>query len=95
MTRSPAVICPVDFSDASRAALGHAAAIADHFGAELTVLAVLDPFVAALAWTARIPEAVLWIDDRARPAAHQCSCAHHAGIATRRAATVTTGRRDR
>ena len=48
MTRIPAVICPVDFSDASRAALGHAAAIADHFGAELTVLAVVDPFVAAL-----------------------------------------------
>ena len=51
MTRTPAVICPVDFSDASRAALGHAAAIADHFGAELTVLAVVDPFVAALAST--------------------------------------------
>jgi universal stress protein A len=51
MTRIPAVICPVDFSDASRAALGHAAAVADHFGAELTVLAVVDPFVAALAST--------------------------------------------
>jgi nucleotide-binding universal stress UspA family protein len=49
MTRYPAVICPVDFSDASRAALGHAAAIADHFGAEITVLAVVDPFIAALA----------------------------------------------
>jgi nucleotide-binding universal stress UspA family protein len=49
MTRFPTVICPVDFSDASQAALGHAAAIGDHFGAEVTVLAVVDPFVAALA----------------------------------------------
>jgi nucleotide-binding universal stress UspA family protein len=48
MTRFPTVICPVDFSDASRAALGHAAAIADHFGAEVTVLTVVDPFVAGL-----------------------------------------------
>lgn len=49
MTRFPSLLCPVDFSDASRAALGHAAAIADHFGAELTVLTVSDPLVAALA----------------------------------------------
>lgn len=49
MTRFPSLLCPVDFSDASRAALGHAAAIADHFGAELTVLTVADPLVAALA----------------------------------------------
>jgi len=49
MTRVPSLICPVDFSDASRAALTHAAAIADHFGAEITVLTVVDPFVAAMA----------------------------------------------
>jgi nucleotide-binding universal stress UspA family protein len=49
MTRFPSLLCPTDFSDASRAALGHAAAIADHFGAELTVLTVSDPLVAALA----------------------------------------------
>ena len=48
MTRCPSLICPVDFSDASRAALMHAAAIADHFGAEITVLTVVDPFVAAV-----------------------------------------------
>jgi universal stress protein A len=48
MTRFPSLICPVDFSDASRAALTHAAAIADHFGAEITVLTVVDPFVAAI-----------------------------------------------
>src|SRR5262245_52130778 len=49
MTRLPSVICPVDFSDASRASLAHAAMIADHFGAEVIALAVADPFVAALA----------------------------------------------
>jgi universal stress protein A len=49
MTRFPSLICPVDFSDASRAALMHAAAIADHFGAEITVLTVVDPFVSAVA----------------------------------------------
>ena len=48
MTRFPSLICPIDFSDASRAALAHAAAIADHFGAEITVLTVVDPFVAAV-----------------------------------------------
>src|SRR4029079_12527349 len=48
MTRFPSLICPVDFSDASRGALSQAAAIADHFGAEITVLTVVDPFVAAV-----------------------------------------------
>jgi nucleotide-binding universal stress UspA family protein len=51
MNRFPSVLCPVDFSDASRVALGHAAAIGNHFGAEITVLTVVDPFVAALAAT--------------------------------------------
>ena len=33
MTR-PSVLCPIDFSDASRGALRYAAAIAEHFHAE-------------------------------------------------------------
>jgi nucleotide-binding universal stress UspA family protein len=49
MTRIPSLICPVDLSEASRAALAHAAVIADHFGAEIIVLTVVDPFVAAIA----------------------------------------------
>ena len=49
MTRFLSLICPVDFSNGSRAALTHAAVIADHFGAQLTVLTVVDPFVAAVA----------------------------------------------
>jgi universal stress protein A len=45
MTR-PHVLCPVDFSDSSRAALCYAAAVADHFGATLTVMTVEDPLLA-------------------------------------------------
>jgi universal stress protein A len=44
MTR-PTVLCPVDFSDASRGALRYAATIAEHFGATLVVLAVEDPLL--------------------------------------------------
>jgi nucleotide-binding universal stress UspA family protein len=36
----PSILCPVDLSDASRGALRHAAAIAEHFYAALTVLMV-------------------------------------------------------
>lgn len=48
MTR-PSVLCPIDFSDPSRAALAYAAAIADHFAARLTVLTVDDPLLAEAA----------------------------------------------
>ena len=50
-TRPPSVLCPVGFSEASRSALRYAAAIADHFGARLTVLAVNDPLLAEVAAT--------------------------------------------
>ncbi len=49
MARSPAVLCPVDFSVASRGALRHAAAVAQHFQAQLTVLTVNDPLVSEAA----------------------------------------------
>ena len=39
------LLCPIDFSDPSRAALLYARAIADHFGARLTLLAVDDPLL--------------------------------------------------
>jgi nucleotide-binding universal stress UspA family protein len=42
---APSVLCPVDFSEFSRVALAHAAAIADHFGARLIVLSVDDPLL--------------------------------------------------
>jgi nucleotide-binding universal stress UspA family protein len=46
------VLCPVDFSEPSRAALRYAAAIADHLGGRLIVLAVDDPFLAEAAASA-------------------------------------------
>lgn len=45
MTTTPTVLCPVDFSDASRGALRYAAAIAEHFRAKLVLLAVEDPLL--------------------------------------------------
>jgi nucleotide-binding universal stress UspA family protein len=52
----PSVLCPVDFSEPSRSALAYAAAIADHFGARLTVLSVDDPLLADVASsTGQIP----------------------------------------
>lgn len=43
MTSRPTILCPVDFSDASRGALRYAGAIADHFGASVVALTVEDP----------------------------------------------------
>jgi nucleotide-binding universal stress UspA family protein len=48
----PTVLCPIDFSEPSRAALVFAAAIADHFAARLLVLAVDDPLLAEAAASA-------------------------------------------
>jgi nucleotide-binding universal stress UspA family protein len=52
MILRPSVLCPIDFSEASRGALRYAAAIASHFGARLTVLTVNDPVLEAAAQTA-------------------------------------------
>src|SRR5262245_51408827 len=51
---APSILCPVDFSEASRSALSYAAAIGDHFGARLTVLSVDDPLLAEAAAAAGI-----------------------------------------
>lgn len=45
--QAPAVVCPIDFSEPSLAALGYAMAIANHFGARLIVVTVDDPLLAA------------------------------------------------
>ena len=45
MASTPTVLCPVDFSDASRGALRFAAPIAARVGARLIVLAVEDPLL--------------------------------------------------
>ena len=52
MSKRPSIVCPVDFSDASRTALNYAAAVADHFGARLLVVSVDDPLLAVAAGNA-------------------------------------------
>lgn len=56
MANQPSILCPIDFSEPSRAALSYAAAIADHFGARLMVLTVDDPLLTEVtATTGRVP----------------------------------------
>jgi universal stress protein A len=55
MANQPSIICPVDFSEGSRAALNYAGVIADHFGARLLVVSVDDPLLAAAAENAGLP----------------------------------------
>ncbi len=45
MNARPTLLCPVDFSDASRGALRYARAIAEHFRGRLVILAVEDPLL--------------------------------------------------
>jgi len=59
MANHPSVLCPIDFSTASRAALRYATAIAERFRTGLTLLTVNDPVLAEAAemqagpgWTA-------------------------------------------
>jgi nucleotide-binding universal stress UspA family protein len=45
MMTYPTVLCPTDFSEASRGALRYAAVIASHFGTRFVILAVEDPLL--------------------------------------------------
>jgi len=45
----PTILCPVDFSDASRGAARYARLIAEYFGSRLVMLAVEDPLLAEAA----------------------------------------------
>ena len=47
MNVRPSILCPIDYSDASAGALRYGAAIAEHFGTRLIVLAVEDPLLTA------------------------------------------------
>jgi nucleotide-binding universal stress UspA family protein len=49
MTSRPTLLCPIDFSEASRSALRCAAALAEYLPATLTVLTVTDPLLAEAA----------------------------------------------
>ena len=42
---TPTILCPIDFSDANRGALRYGAAVAQHFGGRLLLLAVEDPLL--------------------------------------------------
>jgi len=59
MTSRRSVLCPVDFSDASRGALRYAAALADYLEAELTVVTVTDPLLTEAAEMTSSTEQVL------------------------------------
>ena len=62
MTPRTSVLCPVDFSDASKGALRYAAIVASHLKAELTVLTVTDPLLTEAAELSasveHLPEAI-------------------------------------
>jgi nucleotide-binding universal stress UspA family protein len=51
---SLSIVCPIDFSESSRFALAYAVAIAEHFGAHVTVLSVVDPLLASAAAAAGV-----------------------------------------
>jgi nucleotide-binding universal stress UspA family protein len=53
MVRHPSVVCAVDFSEASRGALRYAAALAEHFQGDLTVVTVDHPLLVEAADAAR------------------------------------------
>jgi nucleotide-binding universal stress UspA family protein len=53
------ILCPIDFSDSADHAMRYAAALAQNFGAELTLLHVVAPFVAALPGETALPDTLL------------------------------------
>jgi len=56
MARRQSLLCPIDFSNPSRAALRYATAIAERFGLRLTLLTVNDPLLAEAAALRAGPE---------------------------------------
>ena len=50
------ILCPVDFSDSSDHAMRYASALAENFGAELTLLHVVAPIMAALPGETALPD---------------------------------------
>jgi nucleotide-binding universal stress UspA family protein len=56
------VLCPIDFSEASRGALRYAAAIVAYCQARLTVMTAEDPLLASM----DVAHGTLWPTERAR-----------------------------
>ncbi len=50
MARISKILCPVDFSEHSQAALEHAAEVARRFGADLTLVHVVEPVLYPVAY---------------------------------------------
>jgi nucleotide-binding universal stress UspA family protein len=50
------ILCPVDFSDSADHAMRYAAALAENFGSDLTLLHVVAPVVAALPGETSLPD---------------------------------------
>jgi nucleotide-binding universal stress UspA family protein len=82
MTSRRTILCPVDFSDDSRSAVRHAAAIAERFSADLVVLSVMDPLLAEAAELASavddLPAAIRthlhdFYEETCAPAKPQCA----------------------
>jgi nucleotide-binding universal stress UspA family protein len=63
MNASFTILCPVDFSDASKGALRFGKAIADHFGGRLVVMSVEDPL---LTEAIDVGTGVVWNPDATR-----------------------------
>src|SRR3990172_7066322 len=61
MAHAAFVLCPVDFSPASRGALRYGIVVAEHFGATLTVVAVRDPLLTEVADIKMGPR---WLPDK-------------------------------
>ena len=51
MSTVATIVCPVDFSDHSKVALARAGAWAQHFGARLIVVTVVEPLLVSAAAT--------------------------------------------
>lgn len=68
MSLEPAILCPIDFSDASRGALRYARVIAEHFGARLLALTVEDPL---LTEAVDLSTGVQWDPEDARDAVEE------------------------
>jgi nucleotide-binding universal stress UspA family protein len=88
----PSVLCPIDFSEPSRSALCYAAAIADHFGAPLVVLAVDDPLLAEVATSAgQVPPLTEATLDELKRFSHETLTAYETAL-KRVAFTVRVGK---
>lgn len=62
---TPSIVCPIDFSEASRGALRYGIAIAEHFGSTLVVTTVNDPLLAEAAAMRSSAERVIQDTDAA------------------------------